>query len=282
MRRFGSRRDGRRTGRGAALLFALLATAVGARAAEPAAPGAAADAPVAVRIGIAPIYPPMAFKENGQIKGVEVDFATAMAKALGVAAPLVELQWEDLIPALLDHRVDVIMSGMSITDERGKSVAFTRPYLQVGQMALMRKEDLGRLASPSALDLPTTRVGFQRNTTSEIYARGNLKQAILVPLGPVEEGIAALRAHQIDFYVHDAPTIWRYTGRFEPGYDDLAGRYRPLTTEHLAWAVRPEDEALRHRLNALLEKWEKSGRLDDILDEWITVRKITMEVKPAH
>ena len=236
----------------------------------------------ALRVGIATVYPPMAFKENGQLQGVEVDFAHQLAADWGIKVTLVELQWDDLIPALLDDRVDVIMSGMSITEERSKSVSFTQPYMRVGQMALIRKADFGRLHNYSTMNLPSTRVGFQTGTTGEAFVRQKLTKAQLPGYDSPETGIAALRAGQIDFFIHDAPTIWRTTGGAEKKEPDLMGRYRPLTEEYLAWAVRKNDTALRDRLNTTLLRWQQNGELEAILDKWITVRKVTLEVKPAH
>jgi ABC-type amino acid transport substrate-binding protein len=60
------------------------------------------------------------------------------------------------------------------------------------------------------------------------------------------------------------------------------GRYRPLTAEYLAWAVRKDDDALLGRLNALLLRWEQSGEIDTVLDRWMPVRKIAIDVEPAQ
>lgn len=245
------------------------------------APSPAAAASSELRAGIAPIYPPIAFKQDGRIVGVEADFAHQLPAALGVKVTLVELPWDDLIPALTEARVDVIMSGMSITPARSQLVSFTDPYLQVGQMALIRKADYLRLRDPDALDQPTARVGFQNNSTGESFVQRTLTHGGLQGFDTPEEGIAALRAGEIDFFIHDAPTIWRTTGGLDRKDPDLTGLYRPLTQEYLAWAVRKNDQALRERLNAVLQRWQSDGQLDTILDRWITVRKVTLEVKPS-
>lgn len=242
------------------------------------APPRTSHDPSILRVGIATVYPPLAFKENGEIKGVEVDFAHQLAKDLGLELTFVELPWTGLIPALTEGRVDVIMSGMSITEERSKLVDFTQPYLRVGQMALIRKADYQRLRGSAAMNQPTSRVGFQTGTTGEAFVRRKLTRAQLKGFATPEEGIAALRAGEIDFFVHDAPTIWRETGGFDKKAPDLIGRYTPLTEEYLAWAVRKDDGPLRDRLNAELLHWRENGQLDAILDHWIRVRKVTIEI----
>ncbi len=233
-----------------------------------------------VRVGIATNYAPLAFAQNGRITGVEADFAHRLPSELGTQVTIVETPWEEMIQALLDRRIDVIMSGMSVTEERKKVISFTDPYLRVGQMALVRKADYERLRDPAAMDRPISRVGFLKATTGEYFARANLAHAKLRAFDSVDEGVAALRARDLDFFIHDAPTIWRITGGFSSPERELTGIYQLLTEEYLAWAVRKEDEALRQRLNAILQRWKDNGEIESVLDKWITVRKESISVKP--
>lgn len=238
---------------------------------------AAAAPPVrALRVGIAPMFPPLAFKQDGRIVGVEADFARRLEGALGTTLTLVDTPWDDLIPALRDGRVDVIMSGMSITGARAQLVAFVHPYLRIGQMALLRRRDAARFRSRAALERRSTRVGFVRDTTGAMYAREHLSRATLRGFDSVDDGVAALRAGTIDAFIQDGPTVWRLTASprgAAPGTaaGDLTGWYEPLTDEYLAWAVRQDDGALRQQLNRILKQWNDTGVLVDVLDEWITV-----------
>jgi polar amino acid transport system substrate-binding protein len=242
----------------------------------------AADAAPPLRVGMAPNYPPLAFKENGKLQGIEVDFAKRLGPALGRKIDIIEVPWEDLGKALDEKRIDMVMSGTSITEERKKKVNFTEPYLEVGQMALVRAADYPTLRAPGAMDTPKSRVGFIAKTTSAAYARTHLKEAKLVPLKNTDQGIAALEHDQIDFFIVDAPAVWRATGGFFTGNPKLKGLYRPLTKEYLAWAVPKDNPELLKQLNAVLEKWKKDGTLDGVLDDWITVKKTSIEVKPPH
>ena len=261
-------------------VLSLAAVSGCSQTARSAAPPAAPALPAEIRVGTAPTYPPIAFKEHGRIRGIEADFAHQLALDLGVKVTLVELPWDDLIPALRAGRIDVIMSGMSVTEARSQLVSFTDWYVRAGQMALIRRKDIGTLTKPGAMDLPTTRVGFQANTTGEFYARKSLTKAKLKSYPTLDDGIKALRAKQVDFFIYDAPAIWRIRGQLRNQYADLTGRYQPLTDEHLAWAVRQDDTALRDRLNAALQHWKQDGYLESILDHWIPVRKVTVLMAP--
>jgi len=263
---------------GAVLVTCALATAWGGGCGARQPGGAVADRTAAapsvrtLRVGIAPIFPPLAFKQDGRIVGIEADFARRLEGALGTTLTLVDTRWDDLIPALRDGRIDVIMSGMSITEARAQLVAFAHPYLRIGQMALLRRRDAARFRSRTALDRRSTRVGFVRDTTGALYAREHLPRATLRGFDSIDDGVAALRAGTIDAFIQDGPTVWRLTAHAEGTADgDLAGWYEPLTDEYLAWAVRHDAVALRQQLNRALKEWNDTGVLVDVLDDWITV-----------
>jgi ABC-type amino acid transport substrate-binding protein len=246
-----------------------------------AAPPAPAADPAPLRVGIAANYPPLAFKQDGQLRGIEVDFANRLGKALDRPVVLVETPWDDLAKALIeDQTIDVVMSGTSITEARKQRVDFTDAYLDVGQMVLVRNDDYPRLRNAAALDDAELRVGFISNTTSQAYAREHLTKAKLEGFADADDGVAALRANKIDAFIADAPAVWRVSGGLLSKETQLRGLYTPLTKEQLAWAVRKGDDGLRAQLNAVLTQWEKDGTLDDVIDDWITVKKTTIEVKP--
>lgn len=71
-----------------------------------------------LRVAISPDYPPLAYKALGRVVGVEADLANQLGKELGKQMVFEEAPWPELINLLLQERADIIMSGMSITNER--------------------------------------------------------------------------------------------------------------------------------------------------------------------
>ncbi|MEE9146955.1 MAG: transporter substrate-binding domain-containing protein [Candidatus Tectomicrobia bacterium] len=223
-----------------------------------------------LRVGVTPNYPPLLFKQQSMLQGLEVDMARGIGAALGRRIAFVELAWERLIPALKGGQIDVIMSGMSVTEERQQHVRFTQSYLQVGQVAIVRKEKLLEAGSPSLLYRTRSRVGFVAGTTGAAFVKARLRQAQHIPLQSTDEGIAALRAAEIDVFVHDTPTAWRVAG--DKANTMLTPTFLPLTEEHLAWAVGKTNDALYQQLNAVLAGWKRSGHLQTLFKRWLTVR----------
>ena len=121
----------------AGLIFAFLMAGC-AQTTKPPAEPKVADA-ATLRVGVTTTSPPFVFKQAGEIVGLDADMAREFARFIGKTPRFVDLKWDDQIPALLENRIDIIMSGMSITNMRQMSIAFSQPYYRSGLMAMVRK-----------------------------------------------------------------------------------------------------------------------------------------------
>ena len=83
------------------------------------------------------IFPFRVFGHAGQPDGFDVDLAKLAAQELGVPVEIKDMEFSGLIPALQGGKVDMIISGMSRTPERAKTVSFTQPYFEAGLCALI-------------------------------------------------------------------------------------------------------------------------------------------------
>lgn len=220
-----------------------------------------------LRVGMTPNYPPLAYRQGDLLTGLEADFARALGERLGRPVKFVELDWERLIPALEAGRIDIIMSGMSMTDMRRLRVAFTEPYLRVGQMILVRVEDLERYRYPQVIQTSRARIGVEKATTGDLFVQRRCPRAQRVPFASADEAAWALRRGRIDVLLHDAPTVWRLAARYET--DGLIGRFTPLTEEYLSWAVARTNPGLHEQVDAVLQDWKATGELDRVLERWL-------------
>lgn len=223
-----------------------------------------------LRVGVAPESPPVIFEVDGEIVGIEADLAQVVGQSLGRRIEFARYPEAELIPALERGEIDVVMSGLSVTPEREDRVAFTRPYMEVGQLALIRSRDLARFGRTSGLRRRGARVGYERGSSGERYVARSLPRSTSFAFESVEDGLRSLRADRIDYFVHDAPTVWRIAGDIEQR--DLHGLFRPLTEEALAWAVRRDDTQLLGLLDATLDHYLREGLIDPIVQHWIPVR----------
>ena len=224
------------------------------------------------RVGVATNYPPITFSEKGAPAGVEADLARQMEQQSDLKFVLIPMEFSALLPALQKGQIDIVMAGMSITPEREALVSFTQPYLRVGQMALIRERDLPSLGGPRRIRQAGRRVGVVYGTTGHAYVTRDLPEARVIPFESTPQGVGALERGEIDYFVHDAPTIWHFGADPATQGKGLMGLYEPLTDEPLAWAVRKDDTSLRDRLNAEFDRMRRSGTLGATLDKWMPIR----------
>jgi ABC-type amino acid transport substrate-binding protein len=221
-----------------------------------------------LRVGITTNYPPVVFKNsNNANAGIEIELADELSKSTDISIQFVELEWNRLIPSLLNNEIDVIMSGMSITEDRKKLIEFTEPYMRIGQMVLFRSNDRLRFRTVDGIYKPKTRIGYEENTTGAQFVITNLKDSASIGYKSAELGITALMIGNIDYFIHDGPTVWKYT--LNLSNTTLSGFYTPLTEEYLAWGVRKGDVQLLEFLNSNIKKLEQDGKIDEIKYKWL-------------
>jgi polar amino acid transport system substrate-binding protein len=208
----------------------------------------------------------MIFKLNDRITGAEADLALRLGNALGSPVEFVELGWDQLIPSLMEGKIDIIMSGMTITETRKVRINFTDPYLKSGLATLMRAEDAVEYDSLQKIRDTISRVGVVRGTTGEAYVRANfLKAANVIPLAKANDAALALEKRRIDLFINDAPSIAWLVSENEA----LKGFWKPLNEEYLGWGVNRNNSNLLTQVNFILRNWKKDGTLKEVLSKWL-------------
>lgn len=253
---------------GACLCLLALLVLAGCAATSPSGADFQFNKPV-LTVGVSAHYQPVIWKEHGEMTGLEIDFAKQLAKDLGVKLVIKEYTFDQLFNALEQKEVDILMSGISITDERSEKVLFTKPYLRVGQMAIIRLADAARLASGAEMMSGNYRIGYVKGTTGEDYV-AEFINGPSAAFSTTDEGIEALKNASIDYFIHDAPTVWNLANQIGDG-ERLLGLYKPLTNEQLGWAVAADNNGLKNDADKILARWTQTGRLRAMINQWIPV-----------
>lgn len=127
-------------------------------------------------LGVSPDYPPYEFTttENGQKKvvGADIYLAQEIAKKLGVEVEIQEMAFDSLIAAVNANKVDMVISGVNPTEERKKAVDFSDIYY-TGKGIFVVNKDTAEIKSVA--DLKGKKVGVQKGSTYETYAKEQLK-----------------------------------------------------------------------------------------------------------
>ena len=226
-------------------------------------PGAKPDV---LRVGVSPDYPPVIFRLNGQITGVEADMARMLGKAINKPVQFVQLGWDELIPSLMEGKIDIIMSGMTITEARKVRIDFTDHYLKSGLLTLIRIEDASKYNSPKSIKESYATIGVVAGTTGEAFARKNCPLARVVTFAKADDAPFELKNRRIDMFINDAPSVIWLASENEA---DLTGVWKLLNTEYLGWGIRRDNRAFLEQVNSLLAVWRKNGTLKNVLVKWM-------------
>jgi polar amino acid transport system substrate-binding protein len=220
-----------------------------------------------LRVGVSTNAQPLVFRQGNKIIGLEADFARGLAKYLAKSLQFIELDWEDQIPALLANKIDIIMSGMTITRLREVRISFTIPYFKSGQMALIRREDAARFSTGFFALTTSSAIGVIKNTYGEYFVDEQYSSVKKKTFPTSRPAVKALIDKQIDMFIYDGPMILYLASENE--INGLTALFAPLTEESLAWAVRKDNRELLESANSFLKIAHKDGRLQQMIKYWI-------------
>ena len=247
------------------IIFSIFLLGLGGCAGNGVKTGQAPGNPILV--GVTPNYPPVIFKTNEQITGLEADLARRLGAELKRPIEFVEISWERQIPALLEGKIDIIMSGMTITQARQVRITFSQPYLTSGLMIAFAAENASKYTSLKNIMEWVPAVGFVASTTGEVYARDKFREENrMVPVKSANEAALALKNRRIDIFVYDAPSVVWIVSENEA---ELKLLPELLNIEYLGWGLRRDDQELLVMVNALLSRWKNDGTLKQTILKWL-------------
>jgi len=229
---------------------------------------AAASAAEPLRVGMELSYPPFEMTDQaGKPTGVSVRLAEALARDLGRELVIENIAFDGLIPALKTGKIDCIISSMTATPERARSIAFSKPYLETGLALLVGTSS--PVTSAADLDAPGRIMAVKKGTTGHQYAAG-LKRARVLVLDKESAAVMEVAQGRADAFIYDSLSVYRSHARHR---DTTRALLRPFRTETWAVGLRRGDDALRTRVNEFLERFRAAGGFERLGDEFLPDEK---------
>ena len=192
-----------------------------------------------------------------EFSGFDIDLIKAVADKAGYDVKVMNMGFDALIPALSAGTIDVIASGISITEERQKKVDFTSPYYQSGLSYLVRKADAEKIKT----------FAVQIGTTGAAYAK-NVEGARVSAFNTTSEAFMDLNVKNADAVVLDRPVLAYFLKTKPRVAKNLQLSTEIADAEHFGFAVKKGNAELLQKLNAALEELKKSGEFAKIEDKW--------------
>jgi polar amino acid transport system substrate-binding protein len=220
----------------------------------------------AIRIGVDDAFPPMEYRdEKGNLVGFDVDLADEIGRRLGVDIVWVPTAWDGVILSLQSGKFDMILSTLTITDERAEKIDFSPPYIYGAQIIVVKQEtkDINALS-----DLKGKVVGTQLGSTGEVAAKkyGGFKDLKLYATYPeafTDLAIGRIRALVVDEFV----------GRYY--ITKQAGAYRVLeeclAEESIGIGFRKGDDSFREAIVQAIDSIKADGTYGEISRKWFGV-----------
>jgi polar amino acid transport system substrate-binding protein len=212
--------------------------------------------------------PPLSMtSRDGELLGLDVALGRVLAQSMGVEAKLVRMPFGELIAALEDHEVDLVMSGMTITPERARRIAFVGPYYTSGKSLLTRSQQLADVRIAKDLDSAELRLAALRGSTSQSFVENTLPNARLVTTKGLDEAVQKVIDGKVDALIADRETCaFAALRHLEAGL--LAGE-TSFTVEPMGIGVPLDEPRLANLVQTYLTALAERGTLDKARAFWL-------------
>lgn len=214
-------------------------------------------------MGCSADYPPFEFRKDGELIGFDVDLATLICEKLGYELEIKDMKYDGLIGALSSGRVDFVMSGMTVTEERVKRVDFSQMYYMPKFALIFKKEEV----LDNAQSMKGKKIGAQIGSTMELFLKAKAKELEGITIKGMTRNpdlIQEVKVGRLDGIVIEESQAKEFVkANSELSYtvlEDSAG-------EGYAIAFQKGFD-LKVKFDAVIKELEESGQLDLLLKKW--------------
>jgi ABC-type amino acid transport substrate-binding protein len=218
-------------------------------------------------VGMSADQPPMnAMNRQGKFMGFDVDLAQALANAMRVELSIRKIPFGELMEALDEGEVDMVVSGMAITPERSREASFVGPYMLGGKSILATRAVIAEFATGDIAS-KDVKLAALRNSTSATFVREAAPRATLVEVSDYAEAVDMLLAGDIAGLVADEVSCKLAVLRNPDA--GLVTLEKPLTVEPYGIAVDADDAEFLNLVQNYVRAYEGTGLLSALRKKWL-------------
>ena len=246
----------------AVLLSAMLLLAMAACGEQPQTPDDTQE-PAVLHMATEGTFPPYEYYDNGQLVGIDIEVAGAIAEKLGMTLETTDIAFDSIIPGVQAGKYDIGMAGVTVSEERLQQVNFSDSYATGVQVVIVKEG--GKVQSLD--DMADAIIGTQSGTTGFIYASSDFGDDHVKSFTKTTDAVEALKNGQVDCVLLDnAPAEALVEANPDAGLSILETAY---TVEDYAIAINKENTDLQAKINAALAELVADGTLQSIIDKYI-------------
>ncbi len=227
--------------------------------------GSVALAQEKLTIGTNPAYPPFEYKgENNELLGFDIDLMNEVCSVLEKECVYSEQEFDALIPNLRLRRYDAVISGMDITEERAKQLAFSDPYYQNYSIYITTADKADGIKN-----IEDVKIGVLSGSTHQQYIRDTYKGANVSVYPQYPSAMSDLTLGRVDVVFGDGEVVRDYIKE----NDKLVMVGEKVTDpkyfgQGLGIGVGLRNKALVEEINGALETIKENGKYDEIYKKW--------------
>lgn len=219
-------------------------------------------------------YPPFETKdEQGNPSGVSVDFMKDFGEYIGKEIRIENISFDGLIPSLQTGKADMVMSSMTITEERKETVDFSEPYANALLAVLTNKDS--QITSVDDLNQEGKKVAVKTGSTGYLYAQEHLKNAEIIALQDESACVMEVSQGNADGFIYDQLTIYR---NWQNNLDTTNAVFIPFQdVEPWGIAVKKGNTELLDQLNEFIETYREDGGFEELTEKYLSEEKEAFE-----
>lgn len=215
-------------------------------------------------------YPPFETKDNaGNPSGISVDLANELGKYLGKEVEIVNTAWDGLIPSIQTGKADIVISSMTITEQRKEEVDFSNPYAN-SLLAILANKNSG-IETIEDLNQPGKKVVVKTGSTGYFYAQEHLTNAEIIALSDESACVTEVSQGKADGFLYDQLTIYRNN---QQNPDTTTAIFIPFQdAEYWGIAMKKGNTELLEKTNNFLEDFIADGGFDRLTEKYLQEEK---------
>ncbi|MBS0603486.1 MAG: transporter substrate-binding domain-containing protein [Verrucomicrobia bacterium] len=217
-----------------------------------------------LNVGMELSYPPFETLDvQGNPCGISVDIAKALGKYLNREIKIQNIPFIGLIPSLKTDKIDLILSSMTVTPEREKSIDFSDPYLSTGLCLLINIKTEGNTIEE--LDAKGNTIVVKLGTTGEAYALKNITKAKVMSLDREATCVLEVVQGKANAFIYDQFSILK---NWQKNPQQTKANLKPFVKENWAMGIRKSDPELKELVNAFLKAFRSEGGFQQLADKY--------------
>ncbi|NLZ43958.1 MAG: basic amino acid ABC transporter substrate-binding protein [Clostridia bacterium] len=220
------------------------------------------EAQAILRVGTDAAYEPFEYiDEDGNFAGFDIELITLIAEEMGRKLELQNVQWDGIIPGLMNGNYDCLISAMTITEERMKQINFSDPYFTIKQAIVVRENDE---SITGAADLVGKTIAVQNGTTGDLYA-SQIEGVRMKRFDTNPQAIQELLNNNADAAVMDDLVAYQAIAKMS-GLKMI--EIPDAEVENYGIGVKKGNEELLAEINEALATLRANGKLDALVEKY--------------